>query len=747
MRHRSPGWRSRGGARLPAWRPVRRAALLALLLAVHLTSSPARAQGADSLGPGEQLPLILFGDSLLTEEDSPGLPADSAGEEPPPEADGRGAERLTEGRRALEAGDLARARRLFHVASFDPDPAVRSAARVGLGDVDRRRRYRGLEATRQYRLALQADPDNREALYALAQAGFELEETHGYRVAGRALVRLILLDPEYRGAYDLWREKIHDASREELEAVDRLLLSYLPGHPQFGRRWLDLARDRYGLGEPQRSLTALARFLATGPDTLLTDAALLSARCRLALGDSATFEQDYRQALAAAEAGGDFYRLALEAGTIFTPEESARWERLEQAGEMAAFFRQFWLSRDPDPVDPRNERLLEHYQRLQYAETFYCQRNPHSRFQNSRDYSRLVTPMSMFYDTDPDIFWERRSELRLDQRGMFFVRHGPPDRIRREVSWRNPLELWYYGNIRFRFEQYAGAGDFIYVPSLGGRGAGNIAAAMAGSSFRDPLPQLELTGYAADFLGEGGVEEIEFYHWTPVDSLDPAFPPLAALALYDTSWALLGIDQRPALPLALGNASLWLGTGRVSCPGGGKLIYALRLAVEGKRAVERGVIEFDPFSRRGLELSGIVLGTPPPPGVSFRVRRSPELLPRPSLEFGRRETVTVYLELYGLAAGQEDARAWRERVTLRRVEGGGGFLGGIRRLFGGGGRGGASRTLTFERRLEQAEGPAAESFTMDLAELAPGGYELVVEALDLANGNRDSRRIEFGIRE
>ncbi|MFH1068502.1 MAG: GWxTD domain-containing protein [Candidatus Glassbacteria bacterium] len=710
-----------------------------MLLAAALTAPPARAAQRDSL-----LAVELSGRARQI-LDSGGDTRQALGLlDRAVEADSRHARpRIERGKLYLELGRLDEARLDFEAARWSDDPLVRSEAHVGLGEVYRRTPLRNLQAVAEFRLALRTDPESREALYALAQTGFALRQTQGYRVAAKALARLICNDPGYRDAYRLWRDRILDQSDDELREVGACLEQWLGQRPDSLAWRLELAWDSFRLGDPASALVRLAELAKFGVQKKRAERKILEARCRLALGDSTGFEFCYGQALDLAAEEGDWDRIRLEAETIFTPEEAESYGKLGNPRDIAAFWRRFWNIRDPDPLDGRNERLITHYARLLYAEKMYRQQNPHSLFNTSRDYNRLISPMASYYEFDPDLFFGKSRRLVLDQRGLLYIRHGPPDRYTHQVTWSNPMEIWYYGNVHFLFEKRFGAGEFIYVPSVT-PGAGDINQAMVSESFRDPLPPAEIEFYAADFAGGDGRVEIEFYGSAPDSATGPQPEVESAFGVFDSTWKRLAFDREPAVRAG----GEWLGVNRASLAPGAYL-FALSLEVPGRRSVGRGGLELKPFHTGRLDLSGVVLGSLPrenaPPVHS---RLGVTLLPRPSLRFARGETITVYLEVYGLGrTNPGNVRSYREWVTVGRTEEERkGFFGVLGGLFGRSRREGRTRlTLTFDRAPEGFEGPVPENFTIDTADLTPGSYKLAIEVRDNSDGRRENRAIEFEI--
>ncbi|MBN1397538.1 MAG: GWxTD domain-containing protein [Bacteroidetes bacterium] len=93
-------------------------------------------------------------------------------------------------------------------------------------------------------------------------------------------------------------------------------------------------------------------------------------------------------------------------------------------------FFEFWAKRDPDPGTPQNELMEEYYSRVAYANSTFSQYNEGWR-------------------TD---------------RGMIFIRFGPPQSIDRQPFNTNskPYEIWYYynHNRKFLFIDETGFGDY-----------------------------------------------------------------------------------------------------------------------------------------------------------------------------------------------------------------------------------------------------------------------------------------------
>ncbi len=155
-----------------------------------------------------------------------------------------------------------------------------------------------------------------------------------------------------------------------------------------------------------------------------------------------------------------------EGRRTFALTDSATAALLVEAGErdagaLALAIKKFWIERDPTPTTPWNERLSEHWQRVAYA------RRNHTH--------------------------NRSSPYGTDDRGVFHVKYGTPDRITRGTANvssaeqrqygistdfvarfdRSPqYEIWRYATMHrgeftyFLFGNVGGTGPFTHVRGL-----------------------------------------------------------------------------------------------------------------------------------------------------------------------------------------------------------------------------------------------------------------------------------------
>jgi len=657
---------------------------------------------------------------------------------------------LLRGRLYLRAGDGKKALRDFKKALTSKDRQIRLKGYLGLADTYRLIFKKNYPAEQNCRKALAIDPHSPEALYCKAQIGFSYGMTDGFNMAGQALAQLLCIDPGYRDSYYLWREKIKDQSEEEIRRVDECLISFLEEHPDSAAWWVDIARDRYRLGEIEKALETLEQVEINDTCFRSPEKLLIEARCRLELGDTMVFQTCYERAIELAEKTGDFGSLFNEVQTIFSSVDFQKWAELgSDKSVRAIFLRQFWAALDPDPLAPWNTRLVEHYRRLRHAEKHYAMTHPHSLYQSSRNYNLQVSYRTDHYYYDPGILYDRSRHLPLDPRGLLYVRFGPPELIRKdrfEQRTNNPVEAWYYRGTPFIFEKISGAGDYIFRPGEGGV-YGDMLKAMEIQRYSETSLIDAEWYFSAKFLSADrqGVEW-EFYQ---DEELAESAVPQAAVAVFDTTGIEITREESRVYKVSSGQGNLWLAVHRATVAPG-KYRYGVRVKTPGRRWIGRGSMEIRPFDLEHIEFSGIILGPLPDPDLPAYVRNGVRLMPRPSCMFRRGELINVYLELYGLKTGPDGERAYKEWIDVIRLEAGESkikkYVGKFIHMIGfGGEKPATSLTFSFDRTAKTSAGPAVEVFTMDTSPLAAGSYRLLIQARDNVSAYWDSEEVFFDI--
>jgi len=121
--------------------------------------------------------------------------------------------------------------------------------------------------------------------------------------------------------------------------------------------------------------------------------------------------------------GQNYATLVEILSNIATGEEYERLRKATGDSARAAEWERFWARRDPTPDTPRNEAMIEFFQRVRYASTHFS--------------------------------GQFGAGWRTDQ-GRVYIRYGPPDQIedRPATYYDPPTQVWHY---------YALAKDFVFA--------------------------------------------------------------------------------------------------------------------------------------------------------------------------------------------------------------------------------------------------------------------------------------------
>ncbi len=298
--------------------------------------------------------------------------------------------------------------------------------------------------------------------------------------AANAFARATAADPDFTAAViDLTNtalsQRINDRVAVATEAVRIAARGPAGRNPlvQLARGRLERAR-----GEADSSVAALRAALALGAD---------SGVALFELSRSLYFARQPHPAWEAYFAGAGATRSA-DAVTAYRQDvawlasdaQLAEFDGLAGPAERADWLRRFWVTRDQDDVREVGDRLAEHNRRW-----LYVQRN-----------FRLVS-RRRHYDIAETY---RNTQTDIDDRGIIYLRHGPPDD---RASFVCPLETrdawhgceinesWLYrrraGDLVFHFVAREDVQDYKLVESLVDvLGFGNAVYAQGR---RDPLVQ------------------------------------------------------------------------------------------------------------------------------------------------------------------------------------------------------------------------------------------------------------------
>jgi tetratricopeptide (TPR) repeat protein len=616
-----------------------------------------------------------------------------------------GDSRLWRGRLHLAAGDFDSAKEDFTRALNSDSPRIKARAHVGLGYIQIRNPQKTNQAAEHYRQAVKIDPNCFDAIYDPVNVGFLFNGLAGKRIASEALDWLIYRDPLYEDAYRVWRDLALDKRENEIREVDKRLEVFLNAHPDSASWWVDLAADRFYLGKTSLALKTLDEMASANPGYISADIPLLRARCYLEAGDKNAFYEYYRQALLTAESTGDFTRLFRQAEPLFYPAAYLSWEKCLTSNSRADFFRQFWDTLKPDPLDSVNPRLATHYSRLRLAEKKHKLQLPHIPYQPSLAMSFPENIQYLF----------RYSQNRFNRFWFIGFSGSLSDSTNKAtVAFSNFMEAMQM--------QYDIDADIFHS---------GILTSACFRSARQGNIEVEL--YQGGIPGAG-------------------LKPKAEIAVFDPSWKELERKESTVYPEAkyIPKKS-WLSVHRIEIQPGTYWFGVRTQTTEDWRWVERGLLVVHGFSEKELDLSGVVLGSLPQDNSETYSRKGIAMAPRPSLKFKHGEIVSVFLEIYNLGQNQAGSRGFTEEVNITLVKDDAEKF----RDFAGGTvtsknldpeKSHTSFNQRFEKAPETKSGTVAESFNIDTSQLRPGNYRMVININDKSNGsgNQTSCIFELG---
>lgn len=662
---------------------------------------------------------------------------------------------------ALEDGQLERARdladRALELAPRDPGALI-ARGRVHL-DWPKIGRFKALKLFRE---AARLAPDDPEPHYWIGRTGIALMHDDGEAIARRGLERALALDPLYRDAWELWR-RLYLSPEDRSEMIDR----FRP-HAAEPRVRARIAHLWVENGECEAADSALATLEAERVDPRWP---AWRAECAFLRGRDEEGAVHYERAvsLSAIDTSGALWA---QVASIARPDERATYRMLRPAAR-PEFYRAFWRVRDPNVRTVANERLGEHFRRRAEARDRFRLLHPLSLYHYSHEYRYMVSRVSseererylaaqlergaqiaealsrsgalasserllaaLRADTlDPEL--ERLLELdagfsepdltgispdilplgrnlpdMIDDRGLVYIRHGPPERIPFKTL---DVEEWAYEStpsLRLRFDKSWNypdppLPDMLYRP-LTVRQARSVAVAMTSDRSSLPAP-LEFGFWFARFRNRDDPGRTDLLVF-----------PESGLAATGVLWDGAGRE------LARADAPVggWLGL--ASPPG------SVLLALDAERGDSlgrfRGVVGLPDFSRDSLALSDVLIASAIDAREVDRETAADSWLP--SLVVSSKEPFLVYLEAYGL----EDRDAlWHFEVTYefeRRRGWLSRLLGGERRI-----------ALRFERTVvAESDGVAVEAVRVDAGEFRPGTYRLRVTVRDLVAGGQGHSR-------
>lgn len=678
-----------------------------------------------------------------------------------------GADYVRLGDAHLTLGDMRRAKAAFEQAVKLGEVAP---GHTGIGRAYMQMPGRGLRALYHFRRALAHDASFAEAHYHQAL----LYERMRPLDALDAFEKAVEAHPAHPDAhFHIGRLREDRGDRDGAVAAYK---QQIAAHDAHGEARYRLGRLRFAEGRYQDAASLFGGLIATGGDVgdrAYLEMALMSQVAR----DFATAQHLFEVYIGRLPENEK--RVFRDISRVATAEEWALLGQVPEAGRDAAM-RRFWKSRDPAPLTPANERLVEHYRRVAYARALYAQ----GKFpwdDRGEVYVRLGQPdhISRFDDIQAEL-----DPFLYEARARFARRLSPslsPPAGHPIVPVNGRWEYWVYadvdGGVEFAFENPFNDGKYSFadVPmSASGRIGdllsvqgevilGNIAAktpSLYSADFAD-LP-IDFYYYPAGFRGEGARAELALYLGLPAS--DVARLPTRedgdlvvlerGVAIYDSLWHEVHrvADElvfRAPSHQQIRDGAFIPGVVSVSlAPGPYFMALQVRDVVSGRSQVYRQALVLEDYARNDtLKMSDIALAfvVAPTADQGAFVRNGLNVVPMSSKSFRRGQSAYVYFEIYNLARdefGQSRyrvdyvVRSYRERGVPAKVLHG---LGRALRL--------VERDQQVEITYEQV-GAAADEVAyaeLDLREAETGEQRVQVRVTDVVTEQFVQKEIRFKI--
>ncbi len=229
-----------------------------------------------------------------------------------------------------------------------------------------------------------------EANWEFAEDYLDQEDPQNYEVAINLLENIVEVDHEKHDASE-HLGKLYVRTGQNREALD-LFQRLLERNPDESEGIYTMGLGYFDIYNTEIAQSILSDLSSQGPEEMTSLMKLLMARAFFVLEDERIASVYYFQCLDDLNeiTARELYRDAID---IVEPEEKTEWKNARTIDQKKLFFRKFWKSRDPSPTTEFNERLVEHYRRLNYAKQHYTMKQ-------TKGY---------------------------DDRGIVYIKHGKPD--------------------------------------------------------------------------------------------------------------------------------------------------------------------------------------------------------------------------------------------------------------------------------------------------------------------------------
>jgi GWxTD domain-containing protein len=439
---------------------------------------------------------------------------------------------------------------------------------------------------------------------------------------------------------------------------------------------------------------------------------------------------------------------------LLSEEQKKEYSRLDDEGKME--FREIlWRSIDPDPSTEVNERKLEHYSRIVYADINFSV--PHLKVRGAlSDRGKVCTKFG-----EPDFRYYETGDFRggVWSDSFKFLGYGLGSNtlaLSRDIpsKWH-----WSYSNqgspFTLTFENRFKNNDYIIPYSEGSSGTEGDFTSFVIRSVSAVTPQIHAFDYGGELLrclyqvyqfrGKENKTKVSVVYAIPNSELK--FVPLGKFgqAYVDEKYIVSDLEGQKVegdinkkgflVPSSQTLDSNLLVTNLFSFDlplGDYQLAWSLKDSTSKKITVLKLPLEVDDFRSDSLGLSSIILADKiKVDSKGDFVRQNYSISPNFNNTFYAHQNPEIYYEIYNLKKDWEGKTYYRSEcavVSLKK-----------------GKRGKTERMTTVSQSLEGRgiNTEEVETFSLSLMDAKPGEYELVIKVSDLNSKISKERKCRF----
>jgi GWxTD domain-containing protein len=395
---------------------------------------------------------------------------------------------------------------------------------------------------------------------------------------------------------------------------------------------------------------------------------------------------------------------------IVPPNQSDRFENKMMPQERISFENNFWRNKDPLYLTTTNERQIEHYNRVAYANLRFS----------------IPKPYMPGWKTE---------------RGKIYIRYGKPPvfySVQPDIGLLGGAQMWRYADFQFYFRDENNSGNFLMddVSLLDARSAYHTTEEIFEMPHAFPI-----RAKLYQFKGREGQTKIHAYFSADVADINHEYETFGIDALAEGGLFLVNSDgniaaeSRARVKLfredQIGHQfvhMLELDGVSSHCPIAG---YSLELRTVGDwhTAVSRDTIQIRDFSADTLQMSDVMLASD---------IRNQKIIPHFSHDISQTNNVYLYFEIYNLSPNDQLRSHYTVTTGIqpRRRKGVAKLL---HSIFGND----HNITSSFDAAGRSRDDHYA--FALNISDLAVGPYELTVGVTDTVAGRTVSQSIPITI--